>query len=513
MEALVEIGLGNACIALALAVVAWGVERVFKRSDLAYWLWLLVLVKLVTFPVFTVPVESIPGLAAPSSYWGAGPYEVEALAPTADFYRLGWREFWQYGKTGLALLWLPGSLLVLVWSLARIYRFNRLLEIESCPASPDLQADAEKIAAGLGLKAVPIIYTTSAALAPMVWWAGGRVRIVVPDVLLERMAAAQLHWVLAHELAHVRRRDYMVRWLEWLGSVFFWWNPVVWLARYHLRANEEICCDRLVLSKLRPRPKLYAHSLLNAVECLASPVVPMPAMASQVNSYGFLERRFRMIIAKTPHRGSPRWARACALLLALAVLPLGLGSAFAEDRDVGLAKAPESEKTTDDTPDRARLVKADRRAEEAEKSVLVDLDGNGKISDWEQAESKAWAHDEYRERRREIDANGDGKISPAEVALYAELRAKRQADTDGDGVLSDDEKSVAAERLARAEMQRRYAERQWQGEYDTDGDGKLSAIERLVAAAKERHKRDKPGPAKSEYVKPEYAKQVHDKEQ
>ena len=55
-------------------------------------------------------------------------------------------------------------------------------------------------------------------------------------------------WIVAHELAHVRRRDYLVRWVEWLACVCFWWNPVVWWAQRNLRAMEEICCDDLVLS-------------------------------------------------------------------------------------------------------------------------------------------------------------------------------------------------------------------------------------------------------------------------
>ncbi len=87
------------------------------------------------------------------------------------------------------------------------------------------------------------------------------------------MDTRQFQWILAHELAHVRRRDYMVRWLEWLACVCFWWNPMVWWARHHLRVNEELCCDALVVSSLKPRPHTYADSLLTAVECLACPVV------------------------------------------------------------------------------------------------------------------------------------------------------------------------------------------------------------------------------------------------
>ncbi len=48
----------------------------------------------------------------------------------------------------------------------------------------------------------------------------------------------ELRWVVAHELAHVWRRDHLVRWLEWVACVVFWWNPVAWWA-HAIRADGE----------------------------------------------------------------------------------------------------------------------------------------------------------------------------------------------------------------------------------------------------------------------------------
>lgn len=198
-------------------------------------------------------------------------------------------------------------------------------------APPELQDVVSEVAQRLGLGRVPTIYTTSARLSPMVWWLGGRVRIVIPAALPEEMDARQLCWILAHELAHVRRRDHLIRWLEWLASVCFWWNPVAWWARRNLRINEEICCDALVLSSLQPERRSYANSLMIVVEFLASPVIRPPAMASEINSGGFLERRFRMIVSNNPIPMTPRWMVAGVLLSALTLLPLGV--AYAQDRD------------------------------------------------------------------------------------------------------------------------------------------------------------------------------------
>ncbi len=252
-----------------------------------------------------------------------------------------------HGRRWLPPIWLLGSVMVFSWSLLRVFRFGRLLKAESTVAPQEVRTAAAKIARRLQLNTLPTICTTSACISPMVWWAGGKVRIVIPSALLEKMDAQQWQWILAHELAHVRRRDYLVRWLEWLACVCFWWNPVVWWAQRNLRAMEEICCDTLVIASLNAQPRSYANSLLMAVEFLASPALRPPAMASEINSGGFLERRFRMIVSETPTRVNSRFLRACVLLCAVGVLPFGM--AYAQDYEaVGkrLGKAVEKGELT-----------------------------------------------------------------------------------------------------------------------------------------------------------------------
>jgi len=100
---------------------------------------------------------------------------------------------------------------------------------------------------------------------------------------------------------------------------------VVYWARYNLRANEELCCDALVVSALKPKPHAYADSLLNAVEILASPMVRVPGIASEMNSGGFLEKRFRIIISFNPKQSKLRYLQMFFIVGAMAALPLGVG--------------------------------------------------------------------------------------------------------------------------------------------------------------------------------------------
>ena len=301
-DLLFHMGLSNACLSLALAIVAMVVGARTRRPELTHMLWLLVFVKLVTPPVVTIPVLTIsqPPDAAVAISDHAGPGPLVSESPEPKIEASLWSKLesaaWNHTRVWLPPVWLLGSVVVFAFSIVRVCRFSRMLAAKSEAARQDLQTAAVEIAHRLGLNKIPTILTTSANLSPMVWWAGGKVRIVIPKALFDQMDAQQWKWILAHELAHVRRRDYLVRWLEWLACVCFWWNPVVWWAQRNLRAMEEICCDELVISSLNPKPKIYANSLLSAVDFLARPALRPPAMASEINSGGFLERRFKMIV-------------------------------------------------------------------------------------------------------------------------------------------------------------------------------------------------------------------------
>ena len=218
-----QIGLSNACFALVLALVALLVGAKSKRPHLAHLLWLMVLIKLVTPPLLSLPVipssgpleESVRSFAMPVT-------EASELAPVVDEHPARveiLRAVVEHGKAWFVVLWLAGSALVLCWSLVRVVQFHRLLGAHSESASAEVQAAAMKIAGVLGLRKLPMILATSAQLSPMVWWAGGRVRVILPSTLLETMSTDRWSSVLSHELAHVRRATTLCAgWSGWPAS-------------------------------------------------------------------------------------------------------------------------------------------------------------------------------------------------------------------------------------------------------------------------------------------------------
>lgn len=404
-ELFLRTGLSNALLSLVLALLAGAVGLTFKRPQLTHLLWLLVFVKLVTPPLVHLPLVTIPSPAGLSSTryvlspsTGAiatgestrSAASIQALTPSSTHGRTSSIGRWwasthtrltSWGARWLLPVWLVGGFLVFAGSLFRAYRFNRLLVRESVEAPSSIQDTAASISHHLGLRRVPTVYTTTACLSPMVWWMGGPVRVVLPLHLLRHMVPEQWRWVLAHELAHVQRRDYMVRWLEWLACVGFWWNPVVWWAQRNLRATEEICCDALVLSALKPSPHSYAKALLGAVEFLAGAMIRPPAMASEINSGGFLERRFKMMISRKTLRPTAVWIQVCVLFGALIVLPFGV--VRAQDYEAVSQRLGQAVENGELTPEQARtmmtaLKKNAARAQRGKAARQVDHDALGK---------------------------------------------------------------------------------------------------------------------------------------
>ena len=374
MHALLEVMASNAVLAGALAVAVGVATRLVRRPEVAYWLWALVLIKLVTPPLLQVPVslptsgETVPAVeetpapvditpdravvgepsaiseelagkleshvgmlidsASTDGFEEQAVTKSPASGPVVNTYasEAGGPPTWLISwSTLLVAAWLLGAVLwfgVAVW---RVARFGRLLRHAEA-ASEAVQAMAQEVSKRYGLKRCPSVHVVSACIPPLLWGSVRGAKIVLPGSLMTQLTPTEQATLLAHDLAHYRRGDHLVRWLEALILGLFWWNPVAWWARGRMRQAEESCCDAWVLWAFPEGAKSYAHTLLTAVEFLSGVQSPLPAVASGVGQFGSLRRRLEMIV----HRGLRRqmsWPGFAAVVLAaLSVLPWSAGS-------------------------------------------------------------------------------------------------------------------------------------------------------------------------------------------
>src|SRR5262249_42758266 len=159
---------------------------------------------------------------------------------------------------------------------------------------------AQRLANRLELDRCPSVWMVPGPIAPLVWAMGGRARIFFPAELLERLDEKGRAALLVHELAHVRRRDHWVRWLEFLAVGLYWWYPPVWWMRRQLQAAEEECCDALVVGELPGTARTYATALLDTLDFLAEARLALPPVASGMGRMHDLQRRLAMIMGVAP---------------------------------------------------------------------------------------------------------------------------------------------------------------------------------------------------------------------
>lgn len=329
---LLHIGLSNAVLAGGLAIVATLVGAVWRRPAVVHGLWLLVLLKLVTPPFLSVPlpewttatpptaiaepvaveadvwiVEAIEAVPAPAEIVALEPTPTVAVAPS-----------WPWVLTAI---WAAGSLAWLTLAVWRTWRFRVLLRYAE-PAPDWLTAETEYLAARLGLSVCPPIALLPGRVSPMLWALGGPPQLYLPVELLDRLNADARAALLAHELAHLRRGDHRVRWLEFACTVLYWWHPILWWARRQLREAEEQCCDAWVVWALPTSRRAYALALADTVEFLSEAPTATPALASGIGPIDDLRKRVTMILkGDTPRDLS--WIGGLAVLgLGAFLLPL-----------------------------------------------------------------------------------------------------------------------------------------------------------------------------------------------
>lgn len=198
-----------------------------------------------------------------------------------------------------------------------------------------------------------------------------------PAILLPagfaRWTEEQRRVVLAHEMAHIRRRDVLWELLARLACCLYWCHPLVWLAHWRIRVEREFACDDAVLT-MGEVPDRYAEQLVEFGAALAGRSRP-PRHAVAMAARSSLEHRVRAILhpclKRTPvTRRARRLLAIGALLLVVGVSllsPSTRGDADARPLadDSNETVAPEEETTggevTDESPkeDSAPQIAAD----------------------------------------------------------------------------------------------------------------------------------------------------------
>ncbi len=160
--------------------------------------------------------------------------------------------------------------------------------------------------------------------------------LLLPAALLSGTPADDLRAILAHELAHIRRFDYLVNFGQMVVEALLFFNPAVWWVSRQIRIEREACCDMAGVA-LTGRKTQYAETLVSWAQRLRDRhVAAAPAMAGLVDGRDegtLLDRVRRIVIAGHRPRLRVSWPGSMAMLLlsglALAALWQGTDLAVA----------------------------------------------------------------------------------------------------------------------------------------------------------------------------------------
>ena len=119
---------------------------------------------------------------------------------------------------------------------------------------------------------------TTKILTPMVIGAFKPV-VLIPFGFLTGFSTSQIEAILAHELAHIRRNDYLVNMLQSFVEVVFFFHPALWWISEKVRTEREHCCDDIALSVCNDKMSL-AKALVKVAEWQSAPHLAM-AFASK----------------------------------------------------------------------------------------------------------------------------------------------------------------------------------------------------------------------------------------
>jgi beta-lactamase regulating signal transducer with metallopeptidase domain len=190
---------------------------------------------------------------------------------------------------------------------------------------------------------VTLLQGDHSTLMPMTWGLLGSAKILLPQSAAE-WSAQRRRLVLAHELAHVKRRDSLTQFIARLVCALWWFHPLAWLTARRLRIEAELACDDLVLSATSDaRPTVYADELLDIATTLQRPGWSTGAAAiamARGNNSQLRERVVAILDASRRRRSISRTASlAVVAMVVSAVVPLSMIAARADDTTAAAAAA------------------------------------------------------------------------------------------------------------------------------------------------------------------------------
>ena len=245
------------------------------------------------------------------------PHATQSDTGTDTTFASQWRARWQWQRF-LLWSWCTGTGVFVLIQGRRLVHLHQMKRRGHADAGP-LTVVVGRLARELRVTPPPIWIVPGLPSPALCAW--GRTSLLWPEGAASQFTSAGEQAVVLHELAHLRRRDHWVGWLELLAGCVWWWNPLFWYARHQLHENAELACDSWVVAVLPEKRRAYAEALIDVAQ--GPPPAPLAGIVLGANdgSRKLMERRLIMIMRGKVRYQVPAIGLAVIALIAVATIP------------------------------------------------------------------------------------------------------------------------------------------------------------------------------------------------
>jgi len=386
---------GAIVVAIYAAARQWGARTLGANGR--YFLACGALVAMATAPVVTwmrlrepAPESVAVTFAAPMSAARIEPARSIALSPPADADPALPGPFLSW----VVVCWLAGAAVFSLRLLVGWISAERLRSKMVRPASAEWQRILDRLKARISVSRPVRLLVSGRIDAPAaIGWL--RPIVLVPVGALAGLPAAQMEALLLHELAHIRRHDYLVHILQSAVEAVFFYHPAVWWISGHMRAERELCCDDIAVS-VTGDAVLYARAL---AEFDSTRSIQPTVMAA---NGGSLAGRIARLLGQpyTSRRPSCGPGTAATLIL----LAIGACAVFAQSTVRPQFEAASVKPSFSDSVQHVRPLPG-RLTADASLQVLIQYAYG--VQPFQVVDTEGW----LQSGRYEIDAKADGNTS------------------------------------------------------------------------------------------------------
>jgi len=230
-------------------------------------------------------------------------------------------DFFNNNMSTIVLVWMLGATFFLLRMLGGLVYVQRLRYTNNQEVAPYWNRKLNALKSKIRLRKKVKLVESAIASVPMVI---GYIKpvILLPIGAINNLQENEVEAILAHELAHIQRNDYLMNILLSVIEVLFYFNPAVWWIAANIRTERENCCDDTAV-KLCGSSLTYAKALVSLQEIgCSAPKMAMPFSGSKNQ----LLHRVKRILNQPQNKSNIMEKMSATLLLMVTVTLFSIGA-------------------------------------------------------------------------------------------------------------------------------------------------------------------------------------------